>query len=133
MDAIIRVTSRLLFPLIIIFGIYVALFGHLSPGGAFPAGVLLASGFVLLLIVFERGDEEYKLLEKFFTLRCGAVLLLLTFIIHILGQTFNSYLLGTQKFLELWSGGFTILLNNVSMFFIFTAIFVIVYSMVKEC
>ncbi len=42
--------SKLLFPIIIIFGLYVMIYGHLSPGGGFQGGVLVASAVLLLLI-----------------------------------------------------------------------------------
>lgn len=42
--------SAFLFPLILAFGVYIFLHGHLSPGGGFQGGVVLASGLVLLLL-----------------------------------------------------------------------------------
>ncbi len=42
--------SKLLFPIILLFGIYVMVYGHLSPGGGFQGGVIIASGILLLLI-----------------------------------------------------------------------------------
>lgn len=38
-------------PVIVLFGVYVFLHGHLSPGGGFQGGVIIASGFLLYLIV----------------------------------------------------------------------------------
>ncbi|WP_415407106.1 hydrogen gas-evolving membrane-bound hydrogenase subunit E [Sulfurovum sp. CS9] len=45
-----QTASRLLFPIIMLFGIYVMIYGHLSPGGGFQGGVIIASGVLLLLI-----------------------------------------------------------------------------------
>jgi multicomponent Na+:H+ antiporter subunit B len=42
--------SAFLFPLILAFGVYIFLHGHLSPGGGFQGGVILASAMVLLLL-----------------------------------------------------------------------------------
>ncbi len=39
-----------LFPLILVFGVYIFLHGHLTPGGGFQGGVIIASGIVLLLL-----------------------------------------------------------------------------------
>jgi len=39
-----------LFPLILLFGTYIFLHGHLSPGGGFQGGVVIATGFLLLLL-----------------------------------------------------------------------------------
>lgn len=45
-----QTASRLLFPIILLFGIYVMIYGHLSPGGGFQGGVVIASAVLLLLI-----------------------------------------------------------------------------------
>ncbi|MCP4132975.1 MAG: sodium:proton antiporter [bacterium] len=42
--------SFLMYPLIIIFGVYMVIHGHLSPGGGFQGGAVMASGTALLLI-----------------------------------------------------------------------------------
>jgi len=41
---------RLLFPLIIIFGTYIFIHGHLTPGGGFQGGAIIASGFLLIYL-----------------------------------------------------------------------------------
>ncbi len=45
-----KTASKILFPIIMLFGIYVMIYGHLSPGGGFQGGVIVASGVLLLLI-----------------------------------------------------------------------------------
>ncbi len=64
---ILRVVSRLLFPFILLFGAYMAVHGHLSSGGSFPAGAVLASAFLLFSMVFsvEREREEILFSEVF--------------------------------------------------------------------
>ncbi len=47
---ILKVGSRLLLNVIILFGIYVIIHGHLSPGGGFQGGVIVASAFLLLFL-----------------------------------------------------------------------------------
>lgn len=44
---ILKTASRLLEPIILIFGIYVFVNGHLSPGGGFQGGAILASALIL--------------------------------------------------------------------------------------
>ena len=133
MDSIIRVASRILFPAIMVFGVYVAVHGHLSPGGAFPAGVILASGFAILLLTHGKKDPRYEILKNNKLGWKNGLEMLAMISIIIFGYTWlRGYLLGTQKFLELWSGGYTIILNTVSVFFIFTAFSSIIYAMVKE-
>lgn len=45
--------GRYLAPLIILFGAYVFLHGHLTPGGGFPGGVIIATAFLLLFVTQE--------------------------------------------------------------------------------
>lgn len=42
--------SRLLVPLILLLGVYVFVNGHLTPGGGFQGGAILASGVLLVLL-----------------------------------------------------------------------------------
>lgn len=51
-----QTASKLLFPIILLFGIYVMIYGHLSPGGGFQGGVIIASAVLLLLI----SDKEFE-------------------------------------------------------------------------
>ncbi|HHJ36669.1 MAG TPA: sodium:proton antiporter, partial [Gammaproteobacteria bacterium] len=47
---IVETATQLLLPMIILFGIYVFLNGHLSPGGGFQGGAIIASGTMFLLL-----------------------------------------------------------------------------------
>lgn len=49
--------TRLLTPLIIMFGAYIFLNGHLSPGGGFQGGAVIASAILLLFLTF----PDYRL------------------------------------------------------------------------
>lgn len=49
--------ANLLTPFIVMFGAYIFLNGHLSPGGGFQGGAVIASGVLFLLLVF----PNYKL------------------------------------------------------------------------
>ena len=50
-NKIVRVLSKILFPFLIIFGLYVQFHGDFGPGGGFQAGVVLAAAFVLYALV----------------------------------------------------------------------------------
>jgi len=41
---------RLLFPLILLLGAYICIHGHLTPGGGFQGGAVVASGFLLIYL-----------------------------------------------------------------------------------
>lgn len=51
-DTILQVASMIAVPIILVFGIYVVLNGHLSPGGGFSGGAILGAGFILYLNAF---------------------------------------------------------------------------------
>jgi multicomponent Na+:H+ antiporter subunit B len=54
MTLIVRNTARLITGFIAIYGLYVAITGHLSPGGGFPGGVIVAAAAVLVVLAFGR-------------------------------------------------------------------------------
>jgi len=62
-----QTASTLLFPLIILFGIYVMVYGHLSPGGGFQGGVIIASGVLLLLISHKNFEVPHTVIVAFET------------------------------------------------------------------
>ncbi len=49
---IIKTVTRVLFPFILLFGSYIIIFGHLSPGGGFQGGVILAMAIILAIVVY---------------------------------------------------------------------------------
>ena len=51
-DTILQWSARILVPIIIIFGIYVILNGHISPGGGFSGGAIIGAGLILYLTAF---------------------------------------------------------------------------------
>lgn len=57
-----RSASKILFPIIMLFGIYVMTYGHLSPGGGFQGGVIIASGVLLLLISHKDFEVPHALI-----------------------------------------------------------------------
>jgi len=61
-DCILQKITFLLFPIIMIFGIYVVLNGHISPGGGFSGGAIMGAGLILYANAF--GFEK---LNRFFT------------------------------------------------------------------
>ncbi len=52
MSKIIRTQSNIIFPFIMIFGLYVIAHGHLTPGGGFQGGAVVASGCIMLLVAY---------------------------------------------------------------------------------
>lgn len=55
---ILRVVSKFLIPVIVLFALYVQFHGELGPGGGFQAGVIAASALIVHMLVF--GIEETR-------------------------------------------------------------------------
>ncbi len=51
-NTILQMAARILTPLSVIFGIYVVLNGHISPGGGFSGGAIIGTGLILYLTAF---------------------------------------------------------------------------------
>jgi multicomponent Na+:H+ antiporter subunit B len=47
---VLRVGADLLFPLLLVVGLYIVIHGHLAPGGGFQGGVVLAAAFFLAVL-----------------------------------------------------------------------------------
>jgi multisubunit Na+/H+ antiporter MnhB subunit len=52
MSIIVKKVSQLVAGLIFMYGIYIILHGHLSPGGGFAGGAIIAGSFILLILAF---------------------------------------------------------------------------------
>ncbi|RLD51651.1 MAG: sodium:proton antiporter [Bacteroidetes bacterium] len=50
MSIIVKKVSQLLAGLIFVYGIYIILHGHLTPGGGFAGGAIIAGAFILLIL-----------------------------------------------------------------------------------
>ena len=57
-DKILQLSAKILVPVIIMYGIYVILNGHLSPGGGFSGGAIIGAGLILYVNAF--GFEKAK-------------------------------------------------------------------------
>lgn len=55
-DPIVKTMARILIPIILVFGVYILVNGHLSPGGGFSGGAILGAGFILYAMVY--GEEQ---------------------------------------------------------------------------
>ncbi len=63
-DAILQKVAFVLVPMIMIFGVYVVLNGHLSPGGGFSGGAIIGAGLILYLNAFGFAKTERFFTEK---------------------------------------------------------------------
>jgi len=124
MTVIVKTIASWVKVLIFLFGIYIILFGHLTPGGGFAGGVILASSYVLLMLAFGREFAEENLsLPVASKLDCVGALLfaavaLCGLIYGAAGFFWNfihqKYLVGTDYEFNLISAG-TIPLSNIAI------------------
>jgi multicomponent Na+:H+ antiporter subunit B len=82
-------------PIIMVFavvvGLYIILHGHLTPGGGFPGGAVIASAFIIGTLAFKKSAPKplFKVLES----GAGLTLLLLGFIgLYVEGSFFANFL-----------------------------------------
>ena len=52
MSMIVKTVTRLTVWLILLYGIYIVLHGHISPGGGFAGGVIIALSFIHLMLAY---------------------------------------------------------------------------------
>jgi multisubunit Na+/H+ antiporter MnhB subunit len=124
MTIIVKTISSWVKVLIFLFGIYIVLFGHLTPGGGFAGGVILAASYVLLMLAFGREFAEKNLsLPVASKLDCvGALLFAAVALCGLLYGTASffwnfihqKYLVGTDYEFNLVSAG-TIPLSNIAI------------------
>lgn len=74
-DAILRMSARVLVPVIMLFGIYVVLNGHLSPGGGFSGGAIIGSGLILYQNAFGFSYARKLFNEKTYKIVSASALL----------------------------------------------------------
>lgn len=61
-DVILKTVAKFLIPVIAVFGIYVILNGHISPGGGFSGGSILGAGLILYAAAFgfEKSEKLFN-------------------------------------------------------------------------
>ncbi|HBT19115.1 MAG TPA: sodium:proton antiporter [Clostridiaceae bacterium] len=59
-DLFVKVTTKMILPFIQMYGLYVILHGHLSPGGGFSGGAIYAASMVLYTLAFglKKGQQR---------------------------------------------------------------------------
>ena len=61
MTVIVKTITRLTVGLIFLYGIYIVLHGHISPGGGFAGGVIIALSFIHLMLAYGKEVALQKL------------------------------------------------------------------------
>jgi len=92
MTIIVKKTTQLIAGMIFMYGIYVIAHGHLTPGGGFAGGVIIAGAFILVTLAF--GTDFFKLVKE----EMGSTMVesLATIIVILIGSA--GFLFGTKIF-----------------------------------
>lgn len=69
---VLRAGADLLFPLLLVAGLYIVIHGHLTPGGGFQGGVILAAAFFLPLLARPQNNSGHRWLAVIEGLAGGA-------------------------------------------------------------
>lgn len=85
-DRILQGSAMLLTPIVFLFGIYIILNGHLSPGGGFSGGSIISAGLILYLDAF--GFEKAG---KFFTNKTFLWVSFFSLMFYALAKTYAFY------------------------------------------
>ena len=116
MSLAVRTVTRLTVGLILLYGIYIVLHGHVSPGGGFAGGVIIALSFVHLMLAFGRETALRTLSESrsVYVASVGAVLFLAIAVFGFIAGYFFFNFLGKGGPLPVLDAG-TIPLSEISI------------------
>lgn len=85
-DRILQASTSFLVPLILMFGAYVILNGHISPGGGFSGGAVMGAGLILYLNAF-----GFKKTERFFTFKTFKMVSLCALSFYAVSKTYSFF------------------------------------------
>jgi multicomponent Na+:H+ antiporter subunit B len=96
--------SKLLFAAIFLLGVFVFIHGHLTPGGGFQGGVIVATGFLLMLMAYEDYTVSHVVLSVVESL-AGITFASLGLLGLVKGGSFLNDFMGNGTLNALFSGG----------------------------
>jgi len=85
-DLILTNTARILIPVIIVFGFYVILNGHLGPGGGFSGGAIIGAGLILYALSF-----GFERLEKIMNMKIYRTVVLCALLFYSLAKCYSFF------------------------------------------
>ena len=90
MTLIVKKVTQLMCGLIFMYGIYIITHGHLTPGGGFAGGAIVAGAFILLILAYGTGVFSLKK-EESQTLLTETISLIIIIILASAGLFLGSY------------------------------------------
>jgi multicomponent Na+:H+ antiporter subunit B len=88
MTVIVKTVTRWVIMFIILYGIYITLTGHLTPGGGFAGGVIIACAYILLTLAYGKEHALSKLNIPLAS-RLDSIGALLFLVVALAGLTFS--------------------------------------------
>ena len=134
MTIIIKTVVRIIVGLIFLYGFYIILHGHLSPGGGFGGGVVLALGLLSILLAYGRDDAlKWLRLGLVRNLENAGPLLFLGIglIGMVWGGAFLANVLSKGKLFALLSSGIILPLNIVIGVKVGLSLFLVVLALAE--
>ena len=132
MSLIVKTITRLTVGLILLFGVYIVSHGHLSPGGGFAGGVLIALSFIHIMLAFGK-ETAFKKVDKaiasFFE-SLGAIIFITLALIGIASGYFFLNFLSKGEPFTLFSSGLIPLYNVAICFKVGAGLFIIFITLV---
>jgi len=61
---IVKTAARILFPLIFLFGVYVFIHGHLTPGGGFQGGTIIATAYLMMFLSYSNFKINHTIFKS---------------------------------------------------------------------
>lgn len=116
MSLIVKTITRIMVGLILLYGIYIVLHGHVSPGGGFAGGFIIALSYILFMLAFGK-EEILKRIPKnaiSFLESLGALMFLTIALLGFMGGYFFFNWLPKGVPFKLLSAG-TIPLSNIAL------------------
>ncbi len=101
---ILRAGADLLFPLLLVVGLYIILHGHLTPGGGFQGGVIVACAFFVPILARPGTPLDHRAASLIEGL-AGAAFIVVGLAALLNGQAFLTPLLGKGTLGALFSAG----------------------------
>jgi multicomponent Na+:H+ antiporter subunit B len=102
---ILETASKVITPVIFLFGIYVFINGHLTPGGGFQGGAIIASGLVLMLLANPRKEVNHKIISTIESISGFSFIILGIAGIVLAGGFLDNSFIGLGKFGTILSAG----------------------------
>ena len=134
MTVIIKTVVRIIVGLVFLYGFYIILHGHLSPGGGFGGGVVLALGLLSVLLAYGR-DYTLKWLRLGLVRdleNAGPLLFLGVGLIGMVwGGAFLANVLSKGKLFALLSSGIILPLNIVIGVKVGLSLFLVVLALAE--